>query len=210
MTVALKNMRTCTFSLPLMTKSYRRTRQCVFLETLLWRKKTKKTTTTPVSLHSWRKAADGGALIHSIQLNLFFQHKLLTTELEAARHVFIMNGVISLTLPPLLAVRNTEPVLNLQSPGDRATPSAGFIYVESRSAASLLYLSPPLQSSPLPTSLPTHIRTHTGGGAQHHSGACARPLRALQRHYRCMVASRHWTIPANYYPNRHAHSSLAL
>lgn len=194
-----------------MTNSHELTRQCVFLEIQLWK-------TTPESLRSWGKAVKRTALSlaasqHPTQraaplpTNSWQRAGSYTTrvyiEWYHLAHLISSFGVAKHEVSSVPSV-----------PRDRAIPSAVFMYVESRSARSLLHLSPLLQSLVLssPTSSPTHTRTHThtGGGAQHHSGACARPLRALQRRCRCMVASRHWTILANCYPNRYTNSTLAL
>lgn len=139
-----------------MTTSYRRTRQC-------WGGKT----TTAASLRSpCGKAADSEALIHSIQLNApLLSAQTPDRELGATRHVFILDGVNFTHLMSSLGGAKRRSCSEPSVPGGGATPSARFIYAESRSAASLPYLSPlcftgPLLSHQL-SGTHTHTHTHT-------------------------------------------------
>ncbi len=165
-----------------MTNSHELTRQRVFLETQLWK-------TAPESSSCKEDSALVGSLTASNSTRCSSLHKLLTENCKL--HDTCLLWIVSfwLTLSPPSAVRNTKPVLCLQSPRDRAIPSAVFIYVESRSAPSLLHLSPLLQSLVLssPTSSPTHTHTHTRAGAR-----SITPGRAHAHCAHCSAAADVW------------------
>lgn len=193
----------------LMTTSYRRTRPCV------WGEKT----TTAASLRSpCRKAADSGALIHSIQLNAPLLSALTPDRELGSYTTRVYSGWCKFHSPSLLPRWCETRILLWAFSPRRRSDAVCSLYLRGVPVSSEPpVLVPPSASLVLssPTSSAAHIHTHTkshtltGGGAQHHSRACARPLRALQRHDRCMVAWRHWTI-WSYYPNRHAHTTWAM
>ena len=114
--------------------------------------------------------------------------------------MFITNGIASLTLSSSLGGAKTRSlpwILGLDAVYLRGVP------LSARASRTCLLCCSTRWSSPLPP-VHRHTRTHAltnthgegegGGGAQHHSGACARPLRALQRRRRCTVASRRWAV----------------
>lgn len=87
-----------------------------------------------------------------------------------------MNGLISLTLPPPWAVRNTKPLLCLQPPAtERSRELRLFTWSprsERRTSCTCLRClsQPPVLSSLSPTSSPTYKHTHT-----HRRGRAAAP-----------------------------------
>lgn len=139
-------------------------------------------TTTAASLRSpCRNAADSRALIHRhTQLNApLLSAQTPDRELGATRHVFIRDGVNFTHLMSSLGGAKRGSCSEPSVPGGGATPSARFIYAESRSAASLLYLSPlcftgPFLSHQLSgTHTHTHNHTHLQAGARSITPGCA-------------------------------------
>lgn len=190
-----------------MTKSSRLTRQGVFLEITPLKKQQR------VFAHKLQRGQcplplsnTGVGCCKTLPMcRVISPYKLLTENWKATRHVFIMNAIIFAHLLSSLDTRSL--FLYLQSPATRAMPSAA---AAAAGAAGVYLRGVPLSDEPLAlvssasvtgpllfhqfTNIHMHTHTqntHSGGGAQHHSGACARPLRALQRRCRCMVASRH-------------------